>query len=432
MYSDILVVFIMDNRFDIVVAGGGIAGALAAVGAAKEGAKVLLIERDGSLGGAATNGLVYPIARYLAKDNNGNIVTVNSGLFLEAINRLQEIDQYNSDDYVSYHDAAFNQEALKYVLDQMTIESGVQVLFHTFMSDVCAEDGKVKSVTVVNKSGVTEIFADYFIDCTGDADLAAKAGCSYRIGDDNGNCQPMTMCFRIGNVNKEEFDKHNKETQKLFKEMQDNGTLNCPGLFIIFNHLGEGILHFNSTRVLNRSGLNALDLSKAEQEGRAQVIETYKFLKKYAKGFENCVLLSSASSIGVRETRLVDGDYIITQDDVLKCKHFDDSIACGSYLIDIHNPKGKGVELKELEGVYYHIPYRSITPKGFDNIFVAGRCISATHEAQGACRTIPICASVGEAAGTAASLCAKEGITSRELDVKILQHKIHENGGRYK
>lgn len=422
----------MNNRYDIVVAGGGIAGTLAAVAASREGAKVLLIERDGALGGAATNGLVYPIARYLTKDHNDNIVVVNKGLFLEAINRLQEIDTYNSDDYVSYHDAAFNQEAFKYVLDQLTIENGVEVLFHTVVSEVSAENGVVKSVTVVNKSGTTEIFADCFIDCTGDADLAAKAGCSYRIGDGNGNCQPMTMCFRIGNVNKGEFDKHNKEIQQLFNELQENGSLKCPGLFITFNHLGEGILHFNSTRVLNRSGLDATDLSKAEQEGRAQVIETYKFLKKHAKGFENCVLLSSASSIGVRETRLVDGDYVLTADDVLKCRHFEDSIACGSYLIDIHNPKGKGVELKELEGIYYHIPYRCITPKGYDNIFVAGRCISATHEAQGGCRTIPICASVGEAAGVAASLCVKNKTTSRELDVSLLQQKIEEFGGKYK
>lgn len=421
----------MNSRYDIIVAGGGISGAIAAVAASREGAKVLLIERDGSLGGAATNGLVYPIARYLAKDNNGNIITVNKGLFLEAINRLQEIDQYNSDDYVSYHDAAFNQEALKYVLDRLTIENGVEVLFHTFISDVSAEEGKVKSVTVVNKSGVAEIFADYFIDCTGDADVAAKAGCSYRIGDGNGNCQPMTMCFRIGNVNKALFDKHKNEIYKLFNEMQENGTLNCPGLFITFNYLGDGILHFNSTRVINHSGIDAVELSRAEQEGRAQVIETYKFLKKYAKGFENCVLLSAASSIGVRETRLIDGDYVLTSDDVLKCRHFEDSIACGSYLIDIHNPKGKGVELKELEGVYYHIPYRCITPKGFDNIFVAGRCISATHEAQGACRTIPICASVGEAAGVAASLCVKSGVTSRELKIETLQHKIEEFGGKY-
>ncbi len=421
----------MNSRYDIIVAGGGISGAIAAVAASREGAKVLLIERDGSLGGAATNGLVYPIARYLAKDNNGNIITVNKGLFLEAINRLQEIDQYNSDDYVSYHDAAFNQEALKYVLDRLTIESGVEVLFHTFISNVSAEGGKVKSVTVVNKSGVAEIFADYFIDCTGDADVAAKAGCSYRIGDGNGNCQPMTMCFRIGNVNKALFDKHKNEIYKLFNEMQENGTLNCPGLFITFNHLGDGILHFNSTRVINHSGIDAVELSRAEQEGRAQVIETYKFLKKYAKGFENCVLLSAASSIGVRESRLIDGDYVLTSDDVLKCRHFEDSIACGSYLIDIHNPKGKGVELKELEGVYYHIPYRCITPKGFDNIFVAGRCISATHEAQGACRTIPICASVGEAAGVAASLCVKSGVTSRELNIETLQHKIEEFGGKY-
>ncbi len=422
----------MNNKYDVVVAGGGIAGSIAAVAASREGAKVLLIERDGCLGGAATNGLVYPFARYLAKDNNDNLITVNNGLFLEILNRLHEIDEYNSNDYVAYHDAAFNQEALKYVLDQIVIENGVEVLFHTFISNVCADNNSLKNVTVVNKTGTYDIFADYFIDCTGDADVAAKAGCSFRVGDENGVCQPMTMCFRIGNVNIDEFNNHRHEIVKLFTEMQDNGTINCPGLFITFNHLGEGILHFNSTRVINHSGLNAIELSRAEQEGRAQVIETYKFLKKYAKGFEDCVLLSSASSIGVRETRLIDGDYILSADDILKCRHFEDSVACGAYLLDIHNANGKGVVLKELEGVYYHIPYRSIIPKGFDNIFVAGRCISASHEAQGACRAMPICASVGEAAGVAASLCAKYKIKSRDLDIKILQQKIESFGGKYR
>lgn len=422
----------MVENYDIIVAGGGISGAMAAIAAGREGKRVLLIERDGCLGGAATSGLVYPFARYLVKEND-NLITVNSGLFTEMLNRLHTIDNYNSNDYVVYHDAAFNQETLKVVLDDMCIENNVDVLFHSFVSDVSSNNGIVNSVSVVNKSGTTSFHAKYFIDCTGDADLCYKAGCQYNLGrEQDGVCQPMTMCFRIGNVNITEFEEYKNETIALFEKMQNDGSIKCPGLFITFNHVGEGVLHFNSTRVVNRSGINAFELSKAEQEGRQQVLETYKFLKTYAKGFENCTLLSSASSIGVRETRLVKCDYTLTADDILYCNHFEDSIACGAYLLDIHNPTGKGVELKELKGVYYHIPYRCITPVGFNNLFVAGRCISATHEAQGACRAMPICASVGEAAGIAATMCSEQGLSSRGIEIAELQQRIANRGGKFK
>lgn len=425
----------MENKFDVIVAGGGMAGFAAAAAAARESKKVLLIESSGALGGAASAGLVYPFARYRAKDENGNIVDVNCGIFAYLLEKMQKLYSFNSEDYVAFHDAAFHHEILKLALDEITEEAGVNVLFHSFVTAADTLGDELKSVTVCNKSGCTTYSARCFIDCTGDADLVYLSGGSYHIGSsEDGLCQPMTMCFRVGNVDVETYKKENEKYWGMYAEAQKNGEL--PGLFgslISFPFCDDGVVHFNSTRVIGCNPLDAAELSKAEQEGRRQVYLTYSFLKEHCAAFKNSILLSSASSIGVRESRVAEGEYTITADDILNCRKFEDSVACGAYLLDIHNAKGSGVTLKEINGIYYQIPYRSIVVKGKKNLLVAGRCISATHEALGAVRAMPICCSVGEAAGISAAVyCEQNDGNARlkTLSISEIKERIAKKGGK--
>ena len=189
------------------------------------------------------------------------------------------------------------------------------------------------------------------------------------------------------------------------------------------------VIHFNTTRVIGKSSLDGWETTEAEIEGRRQVDDMVRFLKKYVKGFEKSYLMKMGSQIGVRESRRIMGKYVLTADDVLSARHFEDGIACASYPIDIHNPTGTGTDIRRLkDGTFYKIPYRCLVPEGIDNLLIASRCISATHEAHSSLRVMPIVWAIGEAAGTAASFCLQKKIKPVDVDAGELRKKLTEQG----
>ena len=416
------------QKFDVIVIGGGFAGTAAALAAARENASVLLIEQGGALGGAAVNCLVNPFMRYWALHDDVPLeerAYVNKGIFLQIVNRLKEIGG------IEKYEMIFHEEYLKIVLDRMMTEAGVTVLFHSLLIDSLTENGTVKAVTVSNKGGKQTFSADYFIDATGDADLTAMSGFPYHVGREaDGHCQPMTLCFRIGNIDMETFSATYQTITPLYQKMKKLGKIKNPREDVLMiRNMVYGTIHFNTTRIVKRNPLDPFDLSRAEMEAREQVFEMYYFLKEHAAGFQNSDLIMSAPQIGVRESRMIDGLYTLTKEDILSCKKFEDAVAAGNYMIDIHNPDGTGSLLINIpKGDYYTIPYRSLIPQGASNLLTAGRCISASHEAQAACRIMPICCCMGEGAGAAAGLAAAENIAVSEVDTHQLQSLLKKYG----
>ena len=415
-------------KYNLVVVGGGLTGVAAAVSAAREGLSVLLVEKSGCLGGAISNCLVYPFMPYWTKPYWGeaakNKKYLSQGIFKEMKERH---DKYVTD----CKDHEFNSEYFKIVLDDMTVESGVTVLFHSVLADVKKQGEKITAIEIIAKSQHITVEADFFVDATGDGDLFYLAGCDYQLGrESDGFCQPMTTCFRMSGVDLDLFTEERPKLQELYKEKQAKGEITNPREnILVFFGVGEDVLHFNSTRVIKLNPTDPFDVSRAEVMARRQIHELVSFLKENSKAFDESALISIAVDIGVRESRKLKGVHILTADEIINCTQFEDSIALGNYDIDIHNPTGTGTNHRFFgDGEYYTIPYRSLLPKEFNNLLVAGRCLSATHEAQASVRIMPTCCCLGQAAGTAVAVAIKTDKNAHNVDVKSLQNKLIENG----
>ncbi|MGN0802639.1 MAG: FAD-dependent oxidoreductase [Candidatus Faecivicinus sp.] len=414
----------VDKRWDLIVVGGGLTGVAAAVAARRQGLEVLLVEKAGFLGGAPGTCLVNPFMPY-STTVDGERFLLNRGLFTELRELLREVGGYRGRGQEDIHE-----EYLKLALDRLVAREGVQPLFHTTLCGVEKEGETLRAVQAVTKAGVLRFEGRYFIDCTGDADLAVMAGCPYHLGREDGLCQPMTLCFRIGNVDIPTYREHFKEMQVLYKQFQAEGKIKNPREnVLVFNTLVDGVLHFNTTRVVRLDPTNPFDVTKAEMEAREQMFEMYHFLRGNVPGFENSQLLYSAGEIGVRESRMIDGEYLLTEEDLRSCVKFEDRIAAGNYDIDIHNPEGSGTSHYYFPaGTWYTIPYRSLQPKNAQNLLVAGRCISSTHEAQASYRIMPIVTTLGQAAGVAAAVAAKAGTGVKQADVGRIQQILTDSG----
>ena len=424
------------KKYNVIVVGGGFSGVAAAIAAAREGSKVLLIEKSGALGGAANNNLVMPYMPYITKmkQEDGTLKDVAwvQGLFKEINEHLYSQEKLKDD----YNDriGIFSDEYLKVVLDRMVSESGVDVIFHATLCDVNKEGRKIKSVVVATVAGNLEFEADCFVDATGDANLAAFAGCEFNLGRSEDNlCQPMTLCFRVVNVDWDCLSKERGEINTLWRKYQSEGKIkNIRENVLMFKTLIDNTVHFNSTRIVKLNPTDPFDVTKAEMQAREQMLELFDFLKSNFKAFEKADIISSAAAIGVRESRMVIGEHYLTSEELLNTTKFDDAIAAGNYDIDIHNPEGAGTHhLFFPEGVYYTIPYGSLVSKDMDNLLVAGRCISCDHEAQASIRIMPICCATGEAAGVASSLISKQGVNAKDLDVKTVQNILKQNGALF-
>ena len=418
------------NHFDLIVVGGGQAGCAAALAGARGGLSVLLIEAAGALGGSAVNCLVTPFMPFVTKvKENGEEKTfaLSRGIFEELLNDYKADGIYSE----AKDSMDINEETMKIVLDRKMREAGVSVLFHATLCGVSKEGRSVKSVSIATVGGVMEFGADVFIDATGDAALSAFAGVAFRLGRSADSlCQPMTLCFRLLNVDKEAMWKSHGEIQARYKKFQREGKIKNPREnVLIFDTRLPGVVHFNTTRIVKHDPTDPFSVSEAEALAREQVLEMFRFLKENFECFRDAEMMMTASSIGVRESRMIEARHVLTQEELVAGTHFPDGIAAGNYDIDIHSPDGSGTSHYYFPpGVFYTIPYRSLLPREFDNLVVAGRCIGATHEAQASIRIMPICVCMGEAAGTAASLAKEIHDQPADVDTDVLRARLRANG----
>lgn len=413
-----------EKQWDLIVVGGGMTGVAAAIAAKRNGVKnVLILEKAGFLGGAAATCLVNPFMRYWTTVD-GEKRFLSDGFFTELREGLIANGGQNG------QTEEIHEEYLKLYLDRLVVREGIQPLFHAMLCGVERKGNSLHAVRVATKAGVLMFQGKYFLDATGDADLAVQAGCPFRLGREDGLCQPMTLCFRIGNVDIPTFRKNREQMQKLYQEMQAAGKIKNPREnVLIFDTLVDGVLHFNTTRVVKHDPTNPFDVTNAEIIAREQMFEMYHFLHEHVPGFENSQLLYSAGEIGVRESRMIDGEYVLNEMDLKNCTKFEDAIAAGNYDIDIHNPEGSGTSHYFFSaGTWYTIPYRSLQPKNADNLLVAGRCISSTHEAQASYRIMPIVTTLGEAAGTAIAVACRHDVNVKQVDVHEVQRILRQHG----
>lgn len=438
----------MNNKFDCIVAGGGPAGTAAAVACAKSGAKTLIIERQGCLGGAWTNMGVAPMMTFHA----GKRQAIR-GLAQDLIDRL--VRENGSPGHVAdgtgYVETVtpFDPEILKMELDRMAAEAGVTPLFHATLSDVDAAGGLIRSVRCVHKGGFTDFQAKVYVDATGDGDLGVMAGVPFEKGRlSDGLCQPMTHNVLLTHVDRDKIIAYMREHPEDFRHPKEGieasissqrlsicgfysllnaakaaGDFTVPRETVLFFEMHEkGSVNVNVSRI---SGVDLFDpfaVSRAEIEGRAQAREIVRFLKKYVPGFENARMQPSTDWIGVRESRRLLGRYVVTADDLMRETVFPDAVAAAGYPIDIHNPGNAGnTDIHIRRGAFYTVPYRALVPQGIDNLLVCGRCLSATHEAAGALRTTPTCMATGEAAGSAAALSVRTGAAPALIDIRALR-----------
>lgn len=434
---------------DVVVVGGGPAGIAAAIASARQGARTMLIERHGSVGGNLTAGLVGPCMTSYSLDGTQQLIR---GVFEELILAMAErgLARHPSEipagsayaGYITYgHDKVtpFDPEGVKLVATEMLLEAGVDLLLHTTFLQPIMDDNRVTGVVIVSKSGVETISATVTVDCSADGDVAATAGVKTEFGRDaDGLTQPMTLFFRVGNIDDDQVETYvrsHPDDVRPFASLVDQarraGEFTIPRRGIgMYRTLQPGVWRINTTRVLRRNGTDVADLTQAEIDGRRQVDELMRFFRRRLPGFDDCVLLDTAATIGVRETRRIVGEYTLTLDDLATGRDFDDVIALCGYPVDIHSPTGSGGGVNEelRTANIYKIPYRSLIPVGREQLIVAGRCVSATHEALGAIRVMPPAFAMGQAAGTAAATAALSGAQLRNIDVTRLQRDLVAHG----
>jgi glycine/D-amino acid oxidase-like deaminating enzyme len=406
----------------VFVAGGGPSGIAAAVSAARRGVDTILVERYGFLGGMATAGLVNPFMSWFAGGR-----PLVGGILDEMLTRMRALGGYDGGERAPH---AFDPEAFKFAADQLCREAGVKVRLHTLVTEVRRRDGRITSLATESKSGRESWRARLVIDCTGDADIAFRAGvpCDHGRPED-GLTQPMTLNFRMARVDVPRMPAR-EEVNRRYDLAKAEGRVHCPREnVLLFFTTQPDVVHFNTTRVTGKSGTSAEDLTAAEFEARRQVVELVRFLVRDVPGFEHAYLQQIGTQIGIRESRRIGGDYALTGDDVVSARKFPDGIARSNYPIDIHNPAGAGTVIRDVPaGDYYEIPYRCLLPLGIENLLVVGRAISSTHEGQSSLRVMPQCFAMGQAAGTAAAMAVKARLTPRQVDPEALRTALREQG----
>jgi len=408
------------DEVDVLVVGGGPAGLSAAIYAARYGAKTMLIEQSGDVGGVATTGLM------------SHWTSLTKGGFYEEI--LERSSTYD-------HRQIIDTEKLKTVLLEMLKEAGVKLQLYTFASDVIMDGNKVTGVITESKSGREAVMARIVIDASGDGDIAAKAGVPFKKGrEEDGKMQPMTIMFRVAGVemDKAVFTWGMEDTFKLAAgDLAQLGRKHLPfpaGHVLLYPSPYPGIVNCNMTNCIDVDGTDVRDLTKATYVCRSQIDPIVNFLREYVPGYENCFAISSASIIGVRETRHFIGEYTLTEQDILEAREFDDWIVTKAlFNFDLHNVTGSGLDAKGVQKKFpqrrgYTIPYRCCLPKNVENLYLCGRNISSTHLAHSNFRVMPIVANMGQSIGIAAALCIKAGVTPREVDIAALHKALNSEG----
>ncbi len=440
--------------YDVVIIGGGPAGTVAAIASARCGAKTLLVEQNGYLGGMLTMAGTGPQMTFHAGSTQ-----VVQGIPEEIVARMvkEGFSPGHMEDFVGYASSVtpFDAEGMKLILETMVKEAGADLLYHTVYTGCDWEDRRIRKVHLYGKQGFFDVSASVFIDASADADLATHAGIGSVYGREEDHlAQPMTMNIKVSNVNRDkmiEYIKNNSGDMLdtiPFERLQLIPRSGMQGAYSVIrmakekgefpidrdmvlcfetNNPGEYIL--NMSRVIKKSALDSFDLTEAEIEGRKQAHAIVAFMRNYIPGFEHAVIVTTGPHIGIRESRKINGAYRLTASDLLENKMFEDAIAMGGYPIDIHSPDGGTMEHHYLKkSSWYSIPYRCLYTNELDNLLVAGRCISATHEACAAVRVTPILMAISEGAGTAAAIAAKQGIGVAAIDVTQLQNLLKDHG----
>jgi hypothetical protein len=419
-------------RADVVIVGSGSAGSSAAIAAAREGVDVLLLERYGFLGGTSTAVLDTFYGFYTPGSQACKVV---GGVADDVIRRLKQLDKiierpntYGAGLGVTYHP-----DYLKCAWEQLVLESGAKILMNCWVQDVELKSNRITSLTVATKQGLAEIEGKVFVDATGDADLCYWSECPFELAGDDHDAQSLTTTFRMCNVDIEA--RRTIDKTRFHALMQDavNHGYELPRREGS-DHITtvDRMLATNMTRVKSfekrASGvINATDpifLSDAETEGRKQALEYIRFLRDRVPGYDRAELAAFGTQIGIRETRRIIGDYVLSREDVLCARQFDDQIGLCGAPIEEHGSGGATRWEYLPDGECVGIPYRTLLPQKLENVFVAGRCFSATHDAHASVRSMAQCMAMGHAAGSAASLCVRQNTDSRSLALEVLRDRL--------
>jgi hypothetical protein len=430
----------VQGEYDVVVVGGGPAGLAAAASAAGRGAHTLLVESYGFLGGMGTAGGVTNFAGLYGR-HQGEMRQLVHGVVDELLGRLEALGGLNKPQdgmQGRIRVRSYDTSVYKCAADQWMLAAGANLLFHARASSVLMDGARVQALVVETKSGRQAVRANMFIDCSGDADVAAFAGVPYEVGDGHGSgLFPSTM-FRIGHVDASQALAAVGEF-KAINDFMDRAQSEHPGRYrfpregaILRPQIHPSEWRANVTQIANADGtaMNAVDadeLSAGEIEGRRQIVEYYRFLREQVPGFADSRIVEIAPQVGIRETRRIDGLYALTGDDILNSALFDDTIGINAWPMELHRAGGItwGFPSDPDRG-YNDLPWRMIVPTGVENLLVAGRCASMTHEGQSAARASGGCFVMGQAAGTAAVLAGSSPVQS--IDHKRLQQALREDG----
>lgn len=404
---------------DVVVVGGGPGGVCAAVMAARQGVKTLLVERYGALGGMSSYGEVTPFM-----SNHLNEKTLDRPVYIEWCRKMweylpdtdKELDPFDPA-IISTRIRRISKDLAMLACEDLCLEAGVELLYHHNLFDVIMDGDKIIAAVFASKSGPVAVKGKVFIDGTGDGDLAQISGCRCEFGNEEGYCQPMTLCFKLSGVDVDAMPSR-EEINRLYDEAKARGEVNCPRENILFFLTHENdVVHFNTTRVIKKSGVNGVELSESEIDARRQIRELLKFFRKHVSGYANARIHSVAHHIGIRETRRVVGLIMQTVDDFTSAKKYDDAIAKVRYPIDIHNPSGSGTIIKRIaDNDWYEISYRALVPEKSANLLVGCRAVSLDHALHSSARVMPPVCSIGQAAGMAAAMAVKTGKSPADID----------------
>lgn len=423
-------------------------GFSSALSAAEEGLKVLLVERNACIGGVATSGLVnHILGGRTYKD--GKLVTSIGGIYARLEKRLLEVNGATDITDVDFAcppqgwfaslaaGLVIDGEKTKFVLEDMLLKSGVKILYNTSVVDVEKKDGKIEGLVIHNKNGLRFVKGKYFVDATGDADVCALAGCPFKLGDENGGVAPASLEFHVDNVDTEKLTAYMKRTndrrfRELIVPLKKNGIWDFPyEIFISVKLPDEGVYMINTNRLVGIDALDAESVTKGIIDARQEIYKLFEIMKTHFPGFEHARLRNIAPMLGIRESRRIEGEYVLTVDDLLHENEFEDAIAYSVYGWDLPDPKKPShqPDRDRHKGLFTPIPYRTLLPKGIDNLITAGRCISVERPVLGPVRVMAPCIAMGEATGYATRIAIDGSFAYRNVDVMKLRDKIVEKGG---